>query len=268
MIKKKAIDFLNAVKWFGFRKLYWLIKNASETTGDYLIDLGFISGKKNQAFIKRNVSRWLINEYGGDEGHNINFHQFFLGFGLIHYSFIRNLRPINILCVGSSKGFIPAILALACKDNAIGHVDFVDAGYDKSQPAKHWGGTGFWKNFNPSKHFKKLGIDDYITTHVMTTQEYADKFPKMRYQYVYIDGDHSYEGIRLDYGLFWPCLDMYGFMLFHDVVARGRLDKGIFGIWKFWNELKNTNKIILPFPKDSGLGILQKIPDANSVYQK
>ena len=204
------------------------------------------------------LSKTLIEAYGADEGHNINRTQYFLGFGLIHYALVRNTRPKRILCVGSRKGFIPAILALACKDNGTGHVDFVDAGYGPEAPTKHWSGVGFWKSNDPVKHFAKIGVSDTITTHVMTTSEYANKYPQKRYQYIYIDGDHSYEGIKLDYSLFWPRLDKGGFMSFHDVVARGYLDKGLFGIWKFWKELKE-NKIVFPFPKESGLGIVQKL---------
>jgi len=65
----------------------------------------------------------------------------------------------------------------------------------------------------------------------------------------------------MDYQLFWPKLEKNGLMVFHDVVAQGYLDKGLFGVWKFWQELKNENKIIFPFPKESGLGILQKTGD-------
>ena len=204
------------------------------------------------------ISKTLIEAFGVDEGQNINRTHYFLGFGLIHYALVRNLQPKRILCVGSRRGFIPAILALACKDNGVGHVEFVDAGYDQDQPTKHWSGVGFWKNNDPVKHFAKIGVSDSITTHVMTTSEYVDKYPKRRYQYIYIDGDHSYEGVTLDYSLFWPRLDKGGLMSFHDVVARGYLDKGKFGIWKFWKELKE-NKIVFPFPKESGLGFVQKL---------
>lgn len=258
MTKNKLFNFLETIKWFGFRKLYWSVKRSYSWSKEALINKGIIYPSYQQSFINRSASRKIINTYDGDIGHNINFKQFFLGFGLIHYSFIRNWKPKNILCVGSRKGFIPAVLALACKDNNFGHVDFVDAGYDQDQSTKHWGGIGFWKKYDTKEHFGKIGVSDFITTYVMTTQEYADKFPKKHYQYIYIDGDHSYEGVKFDYSLFWPRLDKQCFMSFHDVVAHGYLDKGLFGVKKFWEELKTTHKIIFPFPKDSGLGIIQK----------
>jgi predicted O-methyltransferase YrrM len=149
---------------------------------------------------------------------------------------VRNSKPKRILCVGSRKGFVPAILALACKDNGMGHVDFVDAGYDQDSHDKHWSGIGFWKKTDVSEHFKNIGVHAYITTHVMTTKEYANKTPKKTYQYIYIDGDHSYKGVKLDYSLFWPRLAKYGYMTFHDIVAKGYLDEGLFGVWRFWKE--------------------------------
>lgn len=208
--------------------------------------------------MKRQISKTLIEVYGADEGHNINRTQYFLGFGLIHYALVRNIKPKYILCIGSRKGYIPAILALACKDNGVGHVDFVDAGYDRDEHEKHWSGIGFWKKENPRNHFAKIGVENFISAHIMTTKKYAYMYANKRYQYIYVDGDHSYEGVKFDYSSFWPRLDKYGFMVFHDVVARGYLDKGLFGIWKFWDELKG-NKVIFPFPKESGLGIIQKV---------
>ncbi|MFA6814598.1 MAG: class I SAM-dependent methyltransferase [Patescibacteria group bacterium] len=228
---------------------------------EILIDLGFIHPELQQSIIKRPISKKLIQIYDGDEGHGLNFTQYFLGFALVHYALVRNIKAKNILCIGSCKGFIPATLALACKDNQIGRVDFVDASYsqhDKNDSKKHWRGIGFWKSTNPKKHFAKIKVDQYIDTYVMTSKQYAQKFPQKKYQYIYIDGDHSYEGVKLDYKLFWPKLEKNGFMVFHDVVAKGYLDKGLFGVWKFWQELKNKNHIIFPFPKESGLGILQK----------
>lgn len=249
---------LESVKYFGLRKFYYLVKSSISSLSEFLINQGINKREWQQSLLKRQISKTLITEYSGDEGHNINTTQYFLGFGLIHYALVRNLRPKRILCVGSRKGFIPAILALACKDNGKGCVDFVDAGYDQDKPDKHWSGVGFWKHTDSTKHFGKLGVSEYITTHVITTEEFTKKHPIERFQYIYIDGDHSYEGVRLDYDLFWPKLDKGGFMIFHDVVARGYLDKGKFGVWRFWEELPMHSKIIFPFSKESGLGILQK----------
>lgn len=251
--------YLDAVKWFGLRKFFWIIRLQIIELKELLINSGLLYPSYQQSLMKRSMSRALIELYNGDDGHQVNHTQFFLGFGLIHYAFVRNLKPENILVIGSRKGYIPATLALACKDNRKGHIDFVDAGYGQDEPSKHWSGIGFWKKENIKKHFSRIGVQHYITTHVMRSAVYAKKFPKKRYQYIYIDGDHSYRGVKDDWRLFWPKLDRGGFISFHDVVARGYLDKGLFGVWRLWKEIDKKHAIIFPFPKESGLGIIQKI---------
>jgi len=240
------------------RKPYWIIHDAAGATLDRLLDFIPVYPRYHQSLIKRALSRTLIQKYSADEGQNVNFTQYFLGFGLIHYAIIRNYKPDNILCIGSRKGFVPAVLALACRDNGKGHVDFVDAGYDVDKPDKHWGGVGFWKKHDPYAHFAKLGVSEYVSTYVMTTHAFSRSHAKKQYQYIYIDGDHSYKGVLYDYTVFWPRLQKGGMMVFHDIIARGYLDKGLFGVRKLWDKLKTKHAIQFPYPKESGLGILQK----------
>lgn len=212
-------------------------------------------GQNRSIFYNRAVTRKIITHFGADDGQNIDLLTGNLGYGFIHYSFIVNTKPERILCIGSRKGYIPAICALACQENGFGHVDFVDAGYDQDNP-NHWTGIGWWKKINPKKHFSFLDINNWLTTYVMTTKEFAKKY-KYNYQYIYIDGDHSYKGVKIDYDLFWPRLNKNSLMSFHDVVVKKDIGLPPFGVWKFLKEIKN-NKIILPMPKNSGLGIIQK----------
>jgi len=218
----------------------------------YLLESLFIF-----SFVNKYAVRRLIQYYGGDNGHSIDYQKGNLGYGFLHYAFLRNLKPKKILCIGSGYGFIPAICALACQDNHCGKVDFIDAGYDSSHP-KSWGGTGFWQKINPKRHFSRLNLENNIKTYLVTSEEFAQKYNKNKYQYIYIDGDHSYDGVKKDFELFWPKLEEGGLMVFHDAFVKnwGKLKN--FGVWKLWQELELDSKIIFPFPKESGLGIIQK----------
>lgn len=175
-----------------------------------------------------------------------------LGFGLVHYSIIRNLRPERVLVVGSQKGYVPAICALACKDERKGHVDFVDAGYQGLE-TKAWGGLGIWKTAT-SDYWKPLGVEKYITIHNVETKD----FKPQKYDYIYIDGDHSYEGVKTDYELFWKCLNPNGMMSFHDIlVDKDTTEYGPCGVKKFWNEIVQKHKQYIEYNFEVGLGILQ-----------
>ncbi len=215
-----------------------------------------IIAKRNRSIIfTRAITRKIIDRYDGSKYHQINYATGNLGYGLIHYAFLLVIKPKRILCVGSRMGYIPAICALACQENNKGFVDFVDAGYDQDNP-NHWGGNGFWKKVDPNKHFSFLDVNQYLKTYVMTSETFANKY-KHQYDYIYIDADHSYKGVKNDFRLFWSKLRKNGFMVFHDITVKKEEGVPPFGVWKFWKEIKNKNKISFNYPI-SGLGILQK----------
>ncbi len=199
---------------------------------------------------------------GNLKSQNLNNNTGGFGYGLIHYSFVRNIKPRRILCVGSMYGFIPFMCALACKENNMGSVDFVDAGYDINNPEdvnRHNWGQGFWKNISPKKHFSYMRTEKYIKTYVMTTENFVKKLSKRSYEYIYIDGDHSYKGVKTDYKLFWPMLKKGGFMSFHDTDNGGMHGDIHYGVTRFCKEFIYPNKRYFHFPNpESGLVIVQK----------
>ncbi len=199
----------------------------------------------------------IIEYYDGYLLQNTKSSKGFLGFGLMHYALITNTRPKRVLCIGSKKGFIPAMCAMACRDMKYGHVDFVDAGYSDADENsnQHWGGVGLWRNVNPKHHFSFLELSPYITTHVMTTKDFFRK-NREKYQYIYIDGDHTYEGVKHDYLKAWPHLEVNGYMVFHDTRVQHIKDQLPYGVGKLWQEIKSHNKIT--FDVAAGLGIIQK----------
>lgn len=216
----------------------------------------------SKELIFKNKIKKFINVYArGDNWHHINFKNGDLGYGLTHYSLIKLLRPKNILCIGSKWGFIPAICALACKDNHKGIVDFVDAGYDIDNyngPGEHWGGVGWWKKCDAKKYFGKFGLENHILLFVMKSDEYANKNKNKKYGYIHIDGDHSYEGVKLDFKLFWPRLESGGFLAIHDIYSPDK-DGNVYGTRKLWEEIKKSGKYkLIEIKEDPGVGIIQK----------
>ncbi len=205
----------------------------------------------------RSIGRTIIDRYDGYQGQGAKGNTGYLGLGLVHYALVTALKPKRILCIGSKKGYIPIILALACKETGVGHVDFVDAGYGKNDTLHHWGGVGIWKNIDPKKYFSFLDSGTRITLYVMSTHEFIKKY-NHRYQYIYVDGDHSYQGVKDDFNFTWSRLDPGGVMLFHDVKPKRMLGQPTYGVWKFWQELRTSSRISLT-NVGTGLGMLQKM---------
>lgn len=219
--------------------------------------------------LERYFYKRVVNHYGADyrwkdeKSQNLDSKKYNFGYGLYHYTLIRNQRPKRILCIGSMYGFIPYMMAKACRENKKGHVDFVDASYDmKSDKGNNYYGQGFWQKMNPSEHFSYLKVNKYITTHVKTSKEFGKKNTE-EYDYIYLDGDHSYKGAVENIKLFWPKLKKEGFMVFHDIhfdrVLRGML----FEHGEMWKDLSDMPYKFELSNHYSGLGFIQKLTSDN-----
>jgi predicted O-methyltransferase YrrM len=206
----------------------------------------------NEVFIRELMTHFFADE----AGHRANIDVADMGYGWIHYGLVRLIKPTRILCIGSGYGYIPGLLAQACLENGHGHVDFVDAGYGiRRRHNFEW--VGFWKTIEGQMVFRDFGLNNYITLHLMRTDEYIKKFPELRYQYVYIDGDHLYKGIKYDFDIFWPRLDKNGFLALHDISIKEAQPEGKYWVWRLWEQIGTKNGIEFVHPR-SGLGIVQK----------
>ena len=55
---------------------------------------------------------------------------------------------------------------------------------------------------------------------------------------LFIDGDHSYKGVKKDFEMYAPLVRSGGIMAYHDIVS-GPLES-VGGVPKFWNEIKHN----------------------------
>jgi predicted O-methyltransferase YrrM len=67
--------------------------------------------------------------------------------------------------------------------------------------------------------------------------------------FLFIDGDHSYEGVKMDFAMYSPLVRSGGLVAFHDITPCG-LPKEVF---KFWDEIKG-NYIHQEFIHQTGKG--------------
>ena len=88
--------------------------------------------------------------------------------------------------------------------------------------------------------------------------------------FMFIDGDHSYEGVKQDFWNYLPLLKEGGYVAFHDIVdSEHHRSKGCF-VAPFWQEVKylfgpdnywefiDNNEYGVERPHSMGIGVLRK----------
>lgn len=82
--------------------------------------------------------------------------------------------------------------------------------------------------------------------------------------FLFIDGDHTYEGVKMDFERYSPLVRKSGIIAFHDITPHDRVHdpEGFVGVPKFWSEIKGIKKhleiIRNHFQGWAGIGVLIK----------
>jgi predicted O-methyltransferase YrrM len=81
---------------------------------------------------------------------------------------------------------------------------------------------------------------------------------------LFIDGDHSYEGVKRDWELFAHHLSPFGVAIFHDTIwdlhpdpSEPRLAQ--MGVPRFVDELRKAGYPVLTIDKDCGISLIQRV---------
>jgi hypothetical protein len=145
-----------------------------------------------------------------------------LGDGLLVYSFIQFIRAKICVCIGSGGGFIPRLMTQA-------RVDLHSQNIFKGSGQPEWGdigttiiidaanGIGGFTDWTEGNSFLRKHFNPQI---ILETSERAfyDYFVRqdIKIDYLHIDGDHSYEGVKKDFELYSTIMSENGIITIHD----------------------------------------------------
>jgi hypothetical protein len=145
-----------------------------------------------------------------------------LGDGLLVYSLILFNRAKTCVCIGSGGGFIPRLMTQARKD--LWHQEIF-----KGDNSTEWGdigttliidaanGVGGFTDWTEENSFLRKHFDPQV---ILETSERAfyDYFVRqdIKIDYLHIDGDHSYEGVKKDFELYSTIMSKNGIITIHD----------------------------------------------------
>jgi hypothetical protein len=208
-----------------------------------------------------------------------------LGDGLIVYSLIMFNRAKICVCIGSGGGFIPRLITQARKDlweqkifEGVNSAEWGDIGTTIIVDAAN--GIGGFTDWTEENSFLRKHFSPQI---ILETSEraYYDYFIRqdIKIDYLHIDGDHSYEGVKKDFELYSQIMSENGIITIHDtdqkyhntflVPDNQKKDFDTFdGPAKFVKELENNSEWNLvnlknfcnftQKPTSTGLAILTK----------
>ena len=145
-----------------------------------------------------------------------------LGDGLMIYSLIMFNRAKNCVCIGSGGGFIPRLMTQARKD-------LWEQKIFEGNPQQEWGDIGTTIIIDAANgiggHTDWLNEDSFLRYHftpqiILETSEksFYDYFVRqnIKIDYLHIDGDHSYEGVKKDFDLYSTIMSENGIITIHD----------------------------------------------------
>jgi hypothetical protein len=145
-----------------------------------------------------------------------------LGDGLIVYSLVQHMRAKVCVCIGSGGGFIPRIITQARIDlhnqqilegnpdynwGDIGVTYLVDACNGVGGPTDIEDETSFFRTKFYPRLIKSTSVDAYYDFFVRQD---------IKIDFLFIDGDHSYEGVKKDFELYSKIISDNGTIVLHD----------------------------------------------------
>lgn len=169
------------------------------------------------------------------------------------------LRPERVLEIGSLYGgtlwhwlrYAPQALVVS--------VDQIVGEGDPRQPHV-LAARGFWQSWvTPPGELVTIEGDSTANDVVNQVHEWGQG-PLGEYDFVFVDGDHSYPAVRRDFLNYWPMVRAGGLLAFHDISCPDENPDRI-EVGRFWRELVasgrySTRGIQMAAPGTWGIGVV------------
>ncbi len=176
------------------------------------------------------------------------------------YGLVRALRPDAVIEIGSARGRTACAMALACSQNAKGKVYAIDPHIQND-----WSDKDSEESYDFfMRRLRSYELEPWCEIIRKTSKEALATPPSIKADLVFIDGDHTYEGVKLDFELCKPLVSEHGLIVFHDSSWEHFRDSPFYredlGVARFLDELRAQSYEGITLPAWPGLTILQAAP--------
>jgi len=160
---------------------------------------------------------------------------------------VCELEPRSVLEIGTAYGGTLFALATAAHPDA--HIASLDLPSPEGYPPER---EPLYRAFARAGQRLDLVRAD---SHLSATRDRIAALMGGALDLLFIDGDHTYEGVRRDWELYGPLVRSGGLVAFHDIVPGSEAIVG--GVPRFWAELRETMAVdeIVDDQEQGGYGI-------------
>jgi predicted O-methyltransferase YrrM len=175
------------------------------------------------------------------------------------YGITRSMKPSICVEIGSARGRSTCYIAMALKENGRGTLYAIDPHTETD-----WNDHLSRDTYDIlERNIAALDLCGQVQILRAFSEEVARSW-NSPIDLLFIDGDHSYDGVKRDWELFAHHLSPFGVAVFHDTIwdlqpdpTMPRLAK--MGVPRFVDELRKKGYPVLTIDKDCGISLLQPV---------
>lgn len=167
--------------------------------------------------------------------------------------FVNELNPKVVVEIGTKNGgtFMIWNEVTSAKTISIDLVEGIHGGVSKGKTDSR--NAKFKSMYGDRCTFISGNSHDQKTYDILLETLNGEKI-----DFLFIDGDHTYEGVKRDYEMYSPLVNSGGYIAFHDINDTERHRSLNVYVGKLWNELKGEKFEYNVNANWAGIGVIKK----------